>query len=563
MSQVTTEEFLGKLTIFSELSEEELEDLTRICEEYEFDDGATIAYQRDVADKLIIVRSGRLFARQVDNHGIVRDSRSYLAGDYFEDVWLFEPKTHEATVRSAGEGRLIFIDHEKFIRFLANHPAVLDKLELSDEAWHEAEGTQYAQPKRRVRTLSLLPNEIVLFNERRSFFRLVIQIIGPIALYAIWLGVLWLIFESSGTIAYLATVIPGIIVILFTLFRVIDWTNDYFVITNKHLMHREYTLWRFHATVNKTPIDQVQSVEVERPGLLATILNVGTARVTTAAHSGIVLFNYIDDPDEVEEIINRLREQASLEEHFEAPPALTQYIQEEDEEEEFEEEDETRTGPFTLVASFFGGISHAISSRVIDGDVITYRKHFITLIEHTWINIAVGLGLTILVAVVPWLEAAACLSLLWLANFAWFVWRFEDWRNDTFQVTSRYVIDIDRQPFGFGESRKQAELGNVQNVRSNRPGILATVFNYGNVHIETAGATADIIFERVVNPNLIQSDIFGRREEFRQKQQVQEGTRRRKEYAVMLDVFQQAQEQGRLPRRTPPSEELDFTDDST
>ena len=53
MSQTTTEEFLGKLTIFSDLSEEELEDLARICEEYEFDNGATIAYQRDVADKLI------------------------------------------------------------------------------------------------------------------------------------------------------------------------------------------------------------------------------------------------------------------------------------------------------------------------------------------------------------------------------------------------------------------------------------------------------------------------------------------------------------------------------
>jgi CRP-like cAMP-binding protein/uncharacterized membrane protein YdbT with pleckstrin-like domain len=574
MSEETTEEFLGKLAIFRDLLEEELEDLARICEEFEFEDGATIAYQRDVADNLIIVREGRLFAFEVDDQGQVHDPRPYSKGKYFEDRWLFTPMTHTATLRSVGAGRLIFIDHEKFIQFIADHPDALDNLELSDEAMHEAEGTQYAQPKRRVRTLSLLPDEIVLLNKRRSVWRLIIQLIGPIVIYAIWLGVAWGVLELQGAFALVATVIPGIFVLAFTVFQAFDWTNDYFVITNKHIMHREYTLWRFQATVNKTPIDQVQSVEIERPSLIATILNIGTARVTTAAQSGIVLFDYIDDPDEVEEIINRLREhvqaldagraqatmRASLEEHFGAPPP---YKHIEDEEEEFQEEKEARSGPLALVASFFDSISHAISSRVIDGDVITYRKHFFTLIERTWINIAIGLGLTLLVALVPWIEAAACATVAWLANFAWFIWRFEDWRNDAFQVTGRYVIDIDRRPFGFGESRKQAELGNVQNVSAHRPGIFATIFNYGDVHIETAGATADIIFERVVNPNLVQSDIFQRREEFRQKQLVREGQRRRKEYAVMLDVFKQAQEQGRLPQRTPPDEELDLTDDRT
>jgi uncharacterized membrane protein YdbT with pleckstrin-like domain len=569
------EDFLGKLAIFGDLSEEELEDLARICDEYEFENGATIAYQRDVADKLIIVRGGRLFAFEVDSHGIVRDSRSYLTGDYFVDTWLFTPLTHEATVRSAGEGRLIFIDHEKFIQFIADHPSALDKLELSEEAWHEAEGTQYLQPKRRVRTLSLLADEIVLFNERRSILSLVIQVIGPLALYVIWLAVLWGIIELQGTFAYVATVIPGILLLIFVVFRALDWTNDYFVITNKHLMHREYSLWRFQATVNKTPIDQVQSVEILKPGLLATVFNVGTARVTTAAHSGIVLFDYINDPGEVEEIVNRLREQvqaldagraqatmrASLEEHFEAAPPFKEV--EDPEEEEFDEEKKVPTGPLAIVASFTGRISHAISSRVVEGDVITYRKHFFTLLGRTWINILLGLALAILVALVPSLEAAGCFMVILLANFGWFVWRFEDWRNDTFQVSSRYVIDIDRQPFGFGESRKQAELGNVQNVSSDRPGIFATIFNFGDVYIETAGATADITFERVVNPNLVQSDIFRRREEFRQKQRVREGQRRRKEYAVMLDVFQQAQEQDRLPRRTPPNEDPDTSNDRT
>jgi uncharacterized membrane protein YdbT with pleckstrin-like domain len=124
------------------------------------------------------------------------------------------------------------------------------------------------------------------------------------------------------------------------------------------------------------------------------------------------------------------------------------------------------------------------------------------------------------------------------------------------------VIDIDRQPFGFGESRKQAELGNVQNVNADRPGFLNTIFNYGNVHIETAGASADITFEQVVNPSRVQSDVFQRREAFSQNQRIRDGQQRRKEYAVFIDAYQQATEQNRLPdRRTPRTEDLDLLDD--
>jgi uncharacterized membrane protein YdbT with pleckstrin-like domain len=151
---------------------------------------------------------------------------------------------------------------------------------------------------------------------------------------------------------------------------------------------------------------------------------------------------------------------------------------------------------------------------------------------------------------------------LWFINFLWFVWVFEDWRNDTFQVTDRYVVDIDRQPFGTGESRKQAELGNVQNVNADRPGLLNTIFNFGNVNIETAGASADIVFEMVVNPSRVQSDIFQRREKFAQGQRIREGQQRRKEYAVFIDAYQQATEQNRLPeRRTPFPEDFDDFED--
>jgi uncharacterized membrane protein YdbT with pleckstrin-like domain len=198
---------------------------------------------------------------------------------------------------------------------------------------------------------------------------------------------------------------------------------------------------------------------------------------------------------------------------------------------------------------------YALGSRVEEGNVITYRKHFFTLLVQTWWQILLVTLLLVGIIFVTQIFLAVAMGILAIIILVWFIWRFEDWRNDTFQVTDRYVIDIDRQPFGFGESRKQAELGNVQNVNADRPGFLATVFNFGNVHIETAGSTANITFERVVNPSRVQSDIFHRREQFAQKKHFQEGQQRRKELAVFMDAYQQASEQRRLPeRRTPPGD---------
>ena len=128
MVQSSIEWFLGQLQIFSGVEEDELAGLARISEEYDFEDGAVIAYQRDLADKMIIVRSGRLVGYEVDETGMAGDSEAYLAGDYFEDIWLFTPQTHRYTIQGVRAGRVIFIDQAKFMQFLDKYPEAIDFL---------------------------------------------------------------------------------------------------------------------------------------------------------------------------------------------------------------------------------------------------------------------------------------------------------------------------------------------------------------------------------------------------------------------------------------------------
>lgn len=567
-------EFLDQLPIFKNLTEDQLDDLADICQEYEFDEGAVIAYQRDVADSLYIVQNGRLYAQTLDKQGVVRSSKQYFPGDLFKEHWLFAADTHPATVTAASDGQMVVINGQEFLKFLIANPDVLPNLEpeddddsgsgLSHAGWEEAQKVK-GRSDRKSTAVNLLPDELVEYQARRSRWYLLIKLFWPVLGLILLPSIIYIMLTNWGTSNTITLVIMGIIAFAFfvlILFRLIDWANDYFVITNKHLIHHEFDLRGFRITINKIPVKQVQSVSIEKPSLLANLFKIGTAKVTTAAQKGIITFDNIDDPRLVQEALTRLTSRVraldegeaqsvmrqSLENHFEIPPPLREYDDEE------QEEEETLT---TTRLTMWQRIKNRYAWRVVEGNTITYRKHIFVLIAGVWIPALIALGLTAVgYLLIRYTEIndsiiGFIIGLIVLSILGWFVWNFEDWRNDTFQVSNRFVVDIDRKPFGFGESRKQAPIANIQNVNADRPGLLPTIFNYGFVYMDTAGVDTDITFEYVPRPSRVQADIFQKLELHEQKQRKQRGADRREEYTVLLDVWRQALEQDRIPRRTP------------
>lgn len=578
-------EFLGSLSIFANLNEAELTALSRISHEYSFLKGATIAFQGDVADSMYIVRSGRLYAKVIDNRGAVRESpftRGYKSGEWFGESWLFTPGAYPATVKAMEDGRLIIIKSQDFLTFLTQNRAALDKLEpeldeenqpiqgLSVEAWAEAQKMAIKERKRRASDLTLLPDELVEYFSRRSRWYLFLRVFWPV-FFILFLPLLFVLLPAEpfylNIARYAALIIGEIVAVGLLLFRYIDWRNDYFVITNQHLTHHEFELRSFVTRLVMVPIEQVQSVTIDKPTLISNLFNIGTARVTTASQAGTVLFDNIDDPRQVKLTLNRLigRVQAldagitqtamrrSLAGHFQLPPAY----------EPVQDEEEAAAAPPPAAKQRRSpNWRSRLGWRVEENDVVTYRKHIFVLIKRLLppgalmlliFALSIGILVTFGLQWLPWVALIA--TIVGLVVLGWLVWRFEDWRNDTFQVTNRFVMDIDRKPFGFGESRKQAALSNIQNVSAERPGFLPTLFDYGYVLIETAGATADIRFESVPHPSHIQADIFKRLDEYRRQQRVREGAARRQEYAVLVDVYRQIMEQSPIPPRTPVAEE--------
>lgn len=83
---------------------------------------------------------------------------------------------------------------------------------------------------------------------------------------------------------------------------------------------------------------------------------------------------------------------------------------------------------------------------------------------------------------------------------------FFDWYFDPYIVTNQRIKLILFSPFT-SYTVKEAELNNIEFVREKAAGILAGLFNYGNVEIATASERAIFNFEKVPEATLIRDII--------------------------------------------------------
>lgn len=93
--------------------------------------------------------------------------------------------------------------------------------------------------------------------------------------------------------------------------------------------------------------------------------------------------------------------------------------------------------------------------------------------------------------------------LFWfLITFAYAFESFLSWYFNVYIITSKRVIDIDFNNL-LTKKYSEATIDAIQDVTSAVIGAIPTVFNYGNVLIQTAAEVNELEFERVANPEKI------------------------------------------------------------
>lgn len=559
-------ELVQQVELFRDVEQRDLIQISGLFERVLFGRDEYLVHEGEPGARLYILESGCATMWHTDSTGARHSVRQLEPGDSFGVSSLFTQDICEFTVRVAAGAKFLSLERERFLDYLKRYPHVRKTLGVPPKVIEQLEARRFKW---------MTADELTVFFATKARWALVLAELFP----GLLLGILLLAAVLLGQ--WLLAILGPVIAVPLALLKWQDWRNDYYVVTNKRVVHHESRLLTLQVHVHQAPLHQIQNVTMLKPNPLAQVLNLGTLMIETAGSEGSIGFRYLNNPANCQQIIfDQIKGSEAIalaSEQATIRQAITEQIRPG---ETGAPEVESREAPLPERVLYTSGevvwdmgtppqpnqeppleqdpssaeVRHLLNLliprfRVERNGIVTWFKHPLVLIRQTWKPLLLLL-LTMTGAVLWVIDGGSSLDIIilallvvWCASLLWLFWQYEDWHNDIFQMTPTHLIDIDRLPLGFRESRRQASLEQVQNINAIVPNLWARLFNYGNVIIETAGPTGDLVFEWVTRPQAVQAEIFGRIEKMRTQRQAEEQKRKSKEMARWFSIYDRMKEE--------------------
>lgn len=164
-------------------------------------------------------------------------------------------------------------------------------------------------------------------------------------------------------------------------------------------------------------------------------------------------------------------------------------------------------------------IEKIINKKPNEKVILKLRRHPFTLIPAILIFLLINLitiaGYYIITIASPGLltnpAAYASLTILgalflingWIFSYGQFV----DYYLDMWVVTDDRIVSIEQHGL-FGRTISELDLFKIQDVTSDVRGFFPSTFQYGFVHIQTAGEKERFVFEQVPHPHTVRKSII-------------------------------------------------------
>lgn len=547
---------LEQTPLFAALSWENKAKLAAIVIRSRHEQGETIVRQGDLGTDLFIVHSGEAVARAIDEKGEQTPPRFLRAGDFWGETSLLIGEPRDATIRVKGPAELLRIRKADFDQLVKQNPEIWQQLRIRPDVKIKLVAPRFPW---------LAEGERIEWFGRKHWI-VFARNIAVLGLFLLGLTILLLVAPSlaAWNILIMAAIF-AVVVLPWLIWSYIDWQNDFYVITDRRIVHIEEILLQYRSR-SEAPLDKVQNISTDQ-GLLGNWLGYAHVYVVTAgAQTGRVDFRWATQPDLVEktivEQIRRFRARQRRDELAKIGQLLEERLRPTGGERWWEYAPETpreKRDSMSLLSVDKGCLRVVTGSalysflrkphlprlgRIVEGQSVIWRKHWIILVMRTAIPAFCSALFFALTAYALWDPLPGILGtlapliglFLFVLSFFWLNWRYEDWRNDLYIVTPTHIIDIERQPFLFSESRRQAGLENIQNIRYDVPGFWSSLFNCGDVIIETAGQ-GEFTFISVRNPSAVQREIFGRIEALRERMREAERRERETELGEWFAIY--------------------------
>lgn len=538
---------LDAVELFSRLAQDELAEVAALAEVVVAPAGTILCRHGEANATWYAVAAGRVELRHLDAEGVEQVLAVLEPGDSFGAAALLLGEPQRVTAQALEDSELLAIRKPHFDELLARRPRLVERLVLAPEVRRRLRAPRFPWQGQGEVTVAVARRHVWSLVRSMLGVALVLVLLMPVVAWA------W----ARHLHPWAVTIAAQTLVSLLGLWAFIDWFNDTYIVTNKRIAFEERLLFVFE-TRTEAPLRSIQNVEVRRPGPLARLLDFGDVIAATAGWPGQVLFRMVPHPDRIAQAIWEAVEQERALARAEAREAIRATMRQRlglaaPEPEATALPQRPRRlgwrGPlwsmYRLLSRFFDHFIPRV--RIERGDTVTWRKHPLVLLRETWrplLGLALATALLLLRAYevirFTWPPSDVFLAayVLTAAFFiGWILWKFEDWRNDVYQVTSQRVIDLKRRPFWLGEDRREAPLETVQNITYHIPGILARLLNTGTVIVQTAARTGDLQFDWVYDPAGVQQEIFRRMERFHQHRREEEARQRQAELSDWFTVY--------------------------
>jgi CRP-like cAMP-binding protein len=294
--------FLKKIHLFYGLEDEELESIANELEEISVAKGEVVFEQDSKSESFYLIYRGgvRVIRKQ---KGREFQLAVLVNNDYFGEMGLIARRKRSGTVTTTSDTILLMLTHSGFEKVFKSTPTLRLNMDVA---------VRSRQLARTLRFKWLRREEVIYFLARKHpivlYQKLILPVLTlglPLALFYGYLTIApFFIVAFAATLSLLA--VAGWIA-----WTVVDWGNDYYIVTNQRVVWLEKVIGIYDSR-QESPLSTILSVGVET-GQFGRILDFGDVIIRTFV--GRIAFNEVNHPEQaqhmIEEYWNRTRQQAS------------------------------------------------------------------------------------------------------------------------------------------------------------------------------------------------------------------------------------------------------------
>jgi CRP-like cAMP-binding protein len=514
---------LNHVHVFNGLKENDLEYIALRLEERSVSANEIIFQRGNKPDGFYLIYRGRVKVTRPDENGEEYILAHLSKEDYFGEEALIENRNRSATLIAEEDSVLLFMSRPLFEELITKYEKLKPNLLVAISSHKLARAARFKW---------LGKHEVIYFMARRHVIRLYQTLIAPVfallipAFLLIWGGI-------TGAVTPLA--VGGIIlcgILIWTIWLIIDWSNDYYIVTNQRVIWLEKVLFLYDSR-QEAPLGTLLSVGIETD-FLGRQLNYGHVNVRTFV--GNIRFEYVNHPEQAADMVREYWERTKVKSTQAQKDAMKNALRSKMGLPVIKEEEEPLAPVFDTgnkapqeQSLFWTALSNRFKLRLEDGETIIYHKHWIVLLQQTGKALLAFLFFFTLFSIQLYRlyldpanafiefpqdggfrpDSLSVILILFMAiALGWAGYEYWDWSNDIFMVTPEEIMDLDRTPLG-KEERRTAQIENILSTEYQRIGILGILFNYGTVFITVGGAK--LSFQDVLDPAGVMADINRRR----------------------------------------------------